>query len=329
MPCQATHRLSAKIMIRYIVQRVLSLFPVLLGVTMLVFLVMQLAPGDPAQIMLGPKATETSLAQLRHELGLDQPLYVQYGRWLTRVVQGDWGRSIQLKREVLPFITGRFKNTAYLMILAVLIACSVGIPVGILSAVRQYKPDDRISMVLVLMGFSMPIFWLGIILQIVFGLKLGILPVSGMQSPGQTGTLDMLKHLILPSLALATGATAIIARMTRSSMLEIIRQDYIRTARAKGLRERVTISNHAVKNALIPVVTVVGLQVGYLLGGDILIETVFSYPGIGLAMVNGILARDFPLVQGAILLVASAYVLVNLVVDITYAYLDPRIRYEQ
>jgi peptide/nickel transport system permease protein len=315
-------------MTRYVAQRILSLFPVLLGVTLLVFLVMQLAPGDPAQIMLGPKATETSLAQLRHELGLDQPLYVQYGRWLARVVQGDWGRSIQLKREVLPYILGRFENTAYLMILAVLVACAVGIPVGILSAVRQYKPDDRIAMVLVLMGFSMPIFWLGIILQIVFGLKLGILPVSGMQSPGQTGTLDMLKHLILPALALATGATAIIARMTRSSMLEIVRQDYIRTARAKGLRERLTIGRHAVKNALIPVVTVVGLQIGYLLGGDILIETVFSYPGIGLAMVNGILARDFTLVQGAILLVASAYVLVNLGVDITYAYLDPRIRYE-
>ena len=316
-------------MTRYVVQRVLSLFPVLLGVTLLVFLVMQLAPGDPAQVMLGPKATETSLAQLRHELGLDQPLYVQYGRWLARVVQGDWGRSIQLKREVLPFITGRFKNTAYLMVLAVLIACSAGVPAGILSAVRQYKLDDRLVMVLVLMGFSMPIFWLGIILQLVFGLKLGILPVSGMQSPGQTGTLDMIRHLILPSLALATGATAIIARMTRSSMLEVIRQDYVRTARAKGLNERLTIGRHAVKNALIPVVTVVGLQVGYLLGGDILIETVFSYPGIGLAMVNGILARDFPLVQGAILMVASSYVLVNLAVDIIYAYLDPRIRYEQ
>ena len=168
-------------MSRYIVQRVLSLIPVLLGVTLLVFLVMQLAPGDPAQIMLGPKATETSLAQLRHEMGLDQPLYVQYGRWLGRVVQGDWGRSIQLKREVLPFILGRFRNTAYLMILAVLIACAVGVPAGILSAVRQYKLDDRVVMVLVLMGFSLPIFWLGIILQIIFGLKLGILPVSGLQ----------------------------------------------------------------------------------------------------------------------------------------------------
>jgi peptide/nickel transport system permease protein len=312
---------------RYIAQRLLSLVPVLLGVTLLVFLVMQLAPGDPAQIMLGPKATHTSLAQLRHELGLDQPLHVQYVRWLGRVVQGDWGRSIQLKREVLPFVLGRFQNSVYLMLLAVLLACSVGIPTGVLSAVRQYSVGDRAAMLVVLMGFSMPIFWLGIIMQIIFGLKLGILPVSGMQSPGQTGLLDLLKHLILPAVALATGATAIIARMTRSSMLEVIRQDYIRTARAKGLNERLAITRHALKNALIPVVTIVGLQVGYLLGGDILIELVFSYPGVGLAMVNGILARDFPLVQGAILLVASSYVLVNLAVDVAYAYLDPRIRY--
>ena len=315
-------------MTQYVAQRVMSLLPVLIGVTLLVFLVMQIAPGDPAQIMLGPKATETSLAQLRHELGLDQPLYVQYGRWLGRVVQGDWGRSIQLKREVLPFIVERFRNSAYLMLLAVLLACSIGIPAGVISAIRQYSVGDRMAMILVLMGFSTPIFWLGIILQIVFGLKLGLLPVSGMQSPGETGFGDMSLHLILPAVTLATGASAIIARMTRSSMLEVIRQDYIRTARAKGLTERVTTGRHALKNALIPVVTIVGLQVGYLLGGDILIEIVFSYPGIGLAMVNGILARDFPLVQGAILMVASSYVLVNLAVDILYAYLDPRIHYE-
>jgi ABC-type dipeptide/oligopeptide/nickel transport system permease component len=213
--------------------------------------------------------------------------------------------------------------------LAILLACGAGIPAGILSAVRQYTVGDRLAMILVLMGFSVPVFWLGIILQIVFGLKLGILPVSGLQSPGQTGTGDLIMHLILPAVALATGATAIIARMTRSSMLEIIRQDFIRTAWAKGLAERLVINRHALKNALIPVVTIIGLQVGYLLGGDILVETVFSYPGIGLAMVNGILARDFPLVQGAILLVASSYVLINLTVDIAYAYIDPRIHYEQ
>jgi ABC-type dipeptide/oligopeptide/nickel transport system permease component len=279
--------------------------------------------------MLGPKATETSLTELRHELGLDQPIHIQYGRWLTRILQGDWGRSIQLRREILPFVLDRFRNSAFLMGLAILLACGAGIPAGILSAVRQYTVGDRLAMILVLMGFSVPVFWLGIILQIVFGLKLGILPVSGLQSPGQTGTGDLIMHLILPAVALATGATAIIARMTRSSMLEIIRQDFIRTAWAKGLAERLVINRHALKNALIPVVTIIGLQVGYLLGGDILVETVFSYPGIGLAMVNGILARDFPLVQGAILLVASSYVLINLTVDIAYAYIDPRIHYEQ
>jgi peptide/nickel transport system permease protein len=311
----------------YIVRRLLSLVFVLIGITLLVFLIMQLAPGDPAQIMLGTKATETSLAQLRHELGLDQPLHIQYIRWVGRVIQGNFGRSIQLKRELLPFLLDRFRNTAYLTLFAAVVACVVGIPIGILSAVRQYSLEDRALMILVLVGFSTPLFWLGIVLQIVFGLGLGLLPVSGIHATGRDDFADLLVHLILPSLTLATGATAIIARMTRSSMLEVIHQDYVRTARSKGLSERLIISRHAVKNALIPVVTVIGMQVGYLLGGDVLIEIVFSYPGIGLAMVNGILARDFPLVQGAILLVAASYALVNLAVDLLYAYIDPRIHY--
>jgi peptide/nickel transport system permease protein len=315
-------------MTAYIIRRLLSLVPVLIGITLLVFLIMQLAPGDPAKIMLGTKATETSLAQLRHELGLDQPLHVQYVRWLARVVQGNWGRSIQLKREVLPFLLDRFRNSAYLTLFAAAMACAIGIPVGVFSAVRQYSVGDRASMILVLVGFSTPLFWLGIILQIVFGLRLGFLPVSGIHATGRSDFADLFVHLILPALTLATGATAIIARMTRSSMLEVIRQDYVRTARSKGLSERLIVNRHALKNALIPVVTVVGMQVGYLLGGDVLVEIVFSYPGIGLAMVNGILARDFPLVQGAILLVAASYALMNLGVDLLYAYLDPRIHYE-
>jgi peptide/nickel transport system permease protein len=315
-------------MTAYIIRRVLSLIPVLIGITLLVFLIMQLAPGDPAKIMLGTKATETSLAQLRHELGLDQPLHIQYARWLARVIQGNWGRSIQLKREVLPFLLDRFRNSLYLTLFAAVVACVIGIPVGIFSAVRQYSLGDRASMILVLVGFSIPLFWLGIVLQIVFGLRLGLLPVSGIHSTGRSDFADLIVHLVLPALTLATGATAIIARMTRSSMLEVIRQDYIRTARSKGLSERLVINGHALKNALIPVATVVGMQVGYLLGGDVLVEIVFSYPGIGLAMVNGILARDFPLVQGAILLVAASYALANLGVDLLYAYLDPRIHYE-
>jgi peptide/nickel transport system permease protein len=314
-------------MTAYIIRRLLSLIFVLIGITLLVFLIMQLAPGDPAKIMLGTKATETSLAQLRHELGLDQPLHMQYVRWVGRVIQGNLGRSIQLKREVLPFLLGRFRNSAYLTLLAAIVACVVGIPLGILSGVRQGSLEDRASMVLVLVGFSTPLFWLGIVLQIVFGLGLGLLPVSGIHATGRDDVADLVVHLILPALTLATGSTAIIARMTRSSMLEVIRQDYIWTARSKGLNERLVISRHAVKNALIPVVTVVGMQIGYLLGGDVLVEIVFSYPGIGLAMVNGILARDFPLVQGGILLVAASYALVNLAVDLLYAYLDPRIHY--
>lgn len=314
-------------MTAYVVQRVLSLIPVLIGVTLLVFLIMQLAPGDPAKIMLGARANEASVAQLRADLGLDQPWYVQYTRWLGGVLSGDWGRSIQLKREVLPYLAGRFQNSGYLMLLALAISCLVGVPAGIISAIRQYSVGDRVSMVMVLMGFSTPVFWLGIILQIVFGLLLGILPVSGIQSPGKSGALDLLLHMILPALTLATAPTAIIARMTRSSMLEVIRQDYIRTARAKGLTERLVINRHGVRNALIPIVTVIGLQSGYLLGGDILVEIVFTYPGIGLAMVTGILARDFPLVQGAILMVATSYVGINLITDLAYAYIDPRIHY--
>jgi peptide/nickel transport system permease protein len=314
-------------MTTYFIKRVLALIPVLIGVTLLVFLIMQLAPGDPAKIMLGTKATETSLTQLRHELGLDQPLHVQYLRWIGRVLQGNFGRSIQLKREVLPFLLDRFRNSLYLTAFAALLAAGVGIPIGIYSAARQHSLADRASVVMVLVGFSVPIFWLGIILQIIFGLRLGLLPVSGIHSTGRTDFVDLFRHLILPGLTLATGPAAIIARMTRSTMLEVIRQDYIRTARSKGLQERTIIGRHAVRNALIPVITVVGLQVGYLLGGDVLVEIVFSYPGIGLAMVNGILARDFPLVQGAILLVATSYVVVNLAVDLLYAYVDPRIRY--
>jgi peptide/nickel transport system permease protein len=229
---------------------------------------------------------------------------------------------------VLPLVLSRFQATAYLTFFSAFLAVLFGVPAGIISATRQYSLFDRISMVGIMMGFSMPVFWLGIILQIVFSVYLGILPVSGMQSPNSQGFPDLLKHLILPSLALSLGAAVIIARMTRSSMLEVLQQDYVRTARAKGQTERLIIYRHALQNAWIPVVTVIGLQVGYLLGGDILVEIVFSWPGIGSLMMNGIMARDFPLVQGAILLVASSYVVINLFVDISYSYLDPRIRYQ-
>jgi len=312
---------------KYIAKRLFALIPVLFGVTVLVFLIMQLSPGDPAQIILGPKATEESLRNLRHQLGLDLPLYEQYFRWIGNALQGDWGRSIQLKRPVLPLVIDRFKATAVLTLFSAVIAIIFGTFAGIVSSTKQYSFWDRFLMIIALIGFCLPVFWLGLMLQMVFGLKLGWLPVSGMHSPGGTGFVDMLKFLILPGISLAAGSMAEIARMTRSSMLEVIRQDYIKTARAKGLSERVVVYRHALRNALIPVVTIVGLQIGNLLAGAVLVEIVFSWPGVGSLMVNGILARDFPLVQGTILFIATTYVFVNLIVDIIYAFLDPRIMY--
>lgn len=314
-------------MARYVVRRLLGLVVVLFGVSLLVFLIMHLRPGDPALIMLGPRATEESLTRLRHDMGLDLPLYVQYVRWLGSILHGDLGRSIQLKRAIGPLLALRFQATAWLTVVGAFLAVGLGVPAGIFSATRQYSLLDRSSMVGILVGFSVPVFWFGLLLQLSLGQGLG-LPISGMHSPGDTSLGDMLLHAIMPAIALAVGPGAVIARMTRSSMLEVIRQDYIRTAKAKGLAAKVVTYKHALKNALIPVVTVVGMQVGYLLSGEILVETVFNWPGVGLLMVNGILAQDFPLVQGSILLVASTYVLVNLSVDVLYAYLDPRIRYQ-
>nr|WP_235888299.1 ABC transporter permease [Neobacillus paridis] len=309
-------------------RRIWGLIPVLIGVTILVFMIMHLSPGDPAKIMLGPKATTESIAKLNAELGLDQPLYVQYFTWISNVLTGDWGRSLQLKMEVLPLVADRFGATLLLTLCSILIATAIGIGSGIISAYRKFSWTDRSLMLFVLVGFCLPVFWLGIILQIVFGLKLQLFPISGMYSPGQTGLMDLFLHLVLPSLALSAGAGAVIARMTRSSMLEVFEQDYIRTARSKGINERRVIYIHALKNAFIPVLTVLGMQIGFLLAGAVLVEMVFAWPGIGTLMVNGILARDFPLVQGVILFVATTYVIVNLIVDILYAILDPRISYQ-
>lgn len=314
-------------MASYILKRIVGLIPVLIGVTVLVFAIMHLSPGDPAKIMLGPKATETSIKALNEQLGLDQPLYIQYFTWIGNVLTGDWGRSLQMKMEVLPLVMDRFNATLILTFFSAIIATVVGIGAGVVSAYKKYTWIDRGLMLFVLFGFCLPVFWLGLILQLIFGLKFNILPMSGMYSPGQSGLVDLFLHIILPSLALSAGAGAVIARMTRSSMLEVFEQDYIRTARSKGITEKRVIYIHALKNAFIPVLTVLGMQIGFLLAGAVLVEMVFSWPGIGTLMINGILARDFPLVQGIILFVATTYVLVNLIVDILYAILDPRISY--
>ena len=315
-------------MASYLFRRILATVPTLLGVSVLVFLTLHLTPGDPAQILLGPKANETSLTNLRRQLGLDQPLHVQYGRWIAGVVQGDWGRSIQLKGDVLSLVWARFKATLILALSALLLAASIGVVLGVVSAVRAGSLMDRAAITLSLLGYSLPSFFLGLLLQIQLGLRFEWFPVTGMYPAGGGDWTDLLRHLALPAVTLAAGIAALVARMTRATMLEVLSQDYVRTAHAKGLKERVVVYNHALKNALIPILTILGLQVGYVLGGAVLVEQVFAWPGIGTLAVNAILARDFPLLQGIILLVALAYVLSNLITDLMYVLVDPRISYQ-
>jgi peptide/nickel transport system permease protein len=312
----------------YALRRLFLAVPVLFGVSVLVFAVLHLAPGDPAAIMLGAQATKEDVVRLHRDLGLDQPLVIQYVRWMGHVVQGDLGRSIPLGRAVLPEVLLRFKATLVLTVGALLIAILLGLAAGIVSAVKQYTWLDRISMGVAVTGVSLPVFWTGIMLILLFALQLRWFPSSGMSSPYGSGVADVLWHLVLPAVTLGTASAAALARLTRSSVLEIIRQDYVRSARAKGLAERAVIARHVLKNAINPIITVLGLQVGFLLGGAILTETVFSWPGLGSMMVRAIQARDYPLVQGGVLLIATTFVLVNLVVDLLYAVFDPRIRYD-
>jgi peptide/nickel transport system permease protein len=314
---------------RYLARRLLLLVPVLAGVSIVIFMVLHLSPGDPVEIMLGSQATQDDRDRLRRDLGLDQPLPVQYVHWLGQVVRGDLGRSLWMKRPVLAEVLGRFKATLVLTGTALVLSTAAGLALGVASASRPHSVLDRTSTVASLFGASMPSFWLGIVLMVVFALRLGWLPASGMYAPYDGGDLrDLLAHLALPAVTLAAASVTIVARLTRAAMLETLGQDYIRTARAKGVMERAVVLRHGLKNALIPIVTVVGVQAGYLLGGAVLTETVFAWPGVGTLMVQGILARDFPLVQGCVLVVALSFVLVNLAVDLLYAWLDPRIRYE-
>ena len=313
----------------FLLRRLLLVGPVLLGVSLVVFAVLHISPGDPAEIMLGPQATHEDITRLRTELGLDEPLAVQYARWMGRVLQGDLGRSLWMKRPVLGEVLRRFQATVVLAASALLLSTLGGIALGVLSAARRNSLLDRLSALASLFGASMPSFWLGIVLMVIFALWLGWLPASGMFAPyGGGGVGDLLSHLVLPTVTLAAASLTIIARLTRSTMLDVLGQDFVRTARAKGVRESFVVVRHALRNALIPTVTVVGVQAGYLLGGAVLTETVFAWPGVGTLMVQGILARDFPLVQGCVLVIALGFVLVNLTVDVLYATLDPRIRRE-
>ena len=333
----------------YIARRLLNLIPVLLGITLLVFVFLHLIPGDPAVVMAGERATPEQVAALREQLGLNQPLPLQYLVFLGNLLRFNFGTSIISGVPIAQEIRIRWPATFELSVAAMLVAVILGIPAGVLAAVRKNSAVDNLTMSGSLLGVSLPVYWLGLLLVYLFAVNLHWLPPSGRLSidagfnfkpitgfyvldallQGNVKALqDVLAHLILPAITLGTIPLAILARITRSAMLEVLSQDYIRTARAKGLLERWVIFKHALKNALLPVVTIIGLQFGTLLGGAILTETIFSWPGIGSWIYEGILARDYPVVQGGVVFVAVAFVLINLLVDLSYAFLDPRIQYQ-
>lgn len=330
----------------YLLRRLLLTIPILLGVSMLVFFMLHSAGGDPATLMLGSRADPDAIAELRAELGLDRPLWVQYVDFLSGAVRGDFGRSYRSNSPVVAEIAARFPATIELAVAAMGIAVVVGVVVGTVAAVRRHTIFDYLSSAGVLLGISIPTFWLGIILIIVFGLWLRWLPISGRVDPRLgadpsvpfltvTSLLqgnwavagDAFRHLILPALTLAAWPAAIVARMTRASLLESLGQDYAHTARGKGLPERLIVVRHAARNALLPVLTVVGLEFGTLLGGAVVTETIFAWPGLGQLTVAAIGARDYQVIQGVVVLLAAVFVVLNLMVDVLYAVLDPRIRY--
>jgi len=306
-------------MLTWILRRILAVVPVLFGVTLAVFSMLFLVPGDPVKMMLAEFVTNPDqVAQMRAQLHLDEPILKQYGRFVTSAVRGDLGTSIRSRRPVATEIGENLASTAQLAVAAMLVAIAIGVPLGLLAALSRNSWLDVLSMGTALLGVSMPSFWLGLLLIFVFSLHLAWFPATG------GGDLH---HLVLPAVTLGLVAAAIIARLTRSSMLEVLGQDYVRTARAKGLGGFSVVVRHALKNALIPIITIFGLQFGNLLAGAVIVETVFSRPGLGRLIVGGILSKDFPLVQGTVLFVATTYVLINVLVDVAYAYADPRIRF--
>ncbi|MED4202528.1 ABC transporter permease [Neobacillus mesonae] len=333
-------------MLTYTVRRILSLIPVLIGMTLIVFAIIHAIPGNPAQVILGQRATKETIAELTKQLGLDQPWYIQYFDYINSLLHGDLGISLRtrgpINEEVWPYLAA----TMELTLVAIIIAVVIGVNAGIISAWFSKSWFDYVAMIFALIGVSMPIFWLGLMGQWVFSIELGWLPTTGRENPRDPvtsltnfylldtllqGRFDQFKvvfqHLILPSAALATIPMAIIARMTRATMLEVMRSDFVRTARAKGLRMFWVVYKHSLKNAIIPVLTVIGLQTGLLLGGAILTETIFGWPGIGRYLYDAINFRDYPVIQSGILIIAAIFVLINLIVDLLYVLIDPRIKY--
>ncbi|NLY29629.1 MAG: ABC transporter permease [Firmicutes bacterium] len=316
---------------RYIARRLLAMIPLLLGISFIVFSLLNILPGDPVSIMLSSNPHITpdaeTIAQLRAQYGLDKPLMTQYMIFLRNLFKGDLGTSVYTQQPVVTAIAERMPATIQLALAALIISTAIAIPLGVISAVRHYSWVDHLCLVGSLIGISMPSFWLGLLLMLVFSLKLRWLPLSGM-GYFYNGLGDVLRHLVMPATTLGFGMAALLARVTRSSMLEVLGQDFIRTARAKGLHEKMVVYRHALRNAFIPILTVSGMQFGYLLGGSVIIETIFSWPGIGRLAVNAIMNRDLAVVQGTVLVFTLLFILINLVVDILYAAIDPRIQYD-
>ncbi|MDI6707212.1 MAG: ABC transporter permease [Bacillota bacterium] len=305
-------------MLKYIIKKIVTMIPVLVCITVIVFLILHLAPGDPVDLIVGPNVTPEVYENIRNKLGLDQPLTVQYFKFMSNLLRGDLGTSILQQRPVSEIIIERFPVTLELGLSALVISFAIALPAGIIAAVNRNSWPDYACMSGALVGMSMPTFWFGILLMYFFAYKMRLFPISGY------GTL---RHLVLPAFAMGLTDAAVTARMVRSSMLEVIRQDYIRTARSKGLAEKVVINQHALKNALIPIVTLLGLRMGWLLGGSVILENVFSRPGLGRLIVDSILARDYPVVQGAMIVLTASIMAGNILADILYAVVDPRIKY--
>lgn len=312
-------------MARFIVSRLLSLIPILFGVSVVTFLLIRLVPGDPVVAMLGLEADQTAIAAMRLRLALDDPLPLQYLHWIGRVLNGDFGRSIQGGREVLPLLLGALGPTALLALAALVISLLIALPAGVVAATRRNSAADYGASLIALFGLSMPSFWLGILLIMTLSITYPIFPASGYVSPW-VDPIAHLQHLVLPAVTLGAALAAATMRMTRATLLETLRSDFVRTARAKGLGPGPVVWRHAMANARIPIVTLLGIQLGQLLGGVVITETVFSWPGIGKLTVDAIFARDYPVVQGAVLLTATLFVTINLITDLLYTLLDPRIR---
>lgn len=309
-------------LLRYIFERVIMIIPVLIGITVLVFTLARFAPGDPVQTSLGIDYTPEMAAEMRRELGLDKPLPVQYATWIAGVVRGDFGRSIVMNQDVEDIILARLPTTLFMAVAAVVVSLVVSIPLGVIAAIRKDSWIDNLMRIVAIVGASMPVFWLGILLLTFFSVRLGLFPASG--GLGEHGP----RALVLPVLALSASFAALITRMVRSMMLEVLGEDYIRTARAKGLNSVSVYTRHALRNALVPVITVIGLQFGSILGGAVLTETIFNIPGLGRLLIEAASRRDYPLIQGVVLTTALAFVLVNLIVDILYVMVNPQIRYK-